>query len=121
MCIAVVALHLRVVQQLFDGEILEVQVVLHSSRRVLEACAKAAVLMSWLAFHDSTNPSAQPRGSLPKKVVGYLLLMRIMKDSGPGFGRKFSRRKASNDEGIRRKPPGASRFSATELVDQENA
>src|SRR5918994_5712515 len=87
MCIAVVALHLRVVQQLFDGEILEVQVVLHSSRRVLEACAKAAVLMSWLAFHDSTNPSAQPRGSLPKKFVGYLLLMRIMKDSGPGFGR----------------------------------
>ncbi len=71
-----VALHLRVVQQLFDGEILEVRVVLHLSQRVVEAGAKAAVLMSWLAFHDSTNPSAQPRGSLPKKIVGYLLLMK---------------------------------------------
>ena len=76
MCIAVVALHLRVVQQLFNGEILEVRIVLHSSRRVVEAYAKAAVLMSWLAFHDSTNPSAQPRGSLPKKIVGCLLLMK---------------------------------------------
>ena len=71
-----VALHLRVVQQLFDGEILEVQVVLHSSRRVLEARAKAAILMSWLAFHDTTNPSTQPRGSLPKRVLGYSLLMK---------------------------------------------
>src|SRR5215218_10134514 len=67
---------LTVVQQLFDGEILEVRVVLHSSRRVVEACAKAAILMSWLAFHDSTKPSPQPRGSLPKKIVGYLLLMK---------------------------------------------
>ena len=36
----------------------------------------AAVLMSWLAFHYSTNPSAQPRGSLSKKIVGYLLLIK---------------------------------------------
>ncbi len=71
-----VALHLRIVQQLFNGEIMEVRVVLHSSQRVVEVCAKAAVFMSWLAFHDSTDPSARPRGSLPKKIVGYLLLMK---------------------------------------------
>ena len=71
-----VALHLRVVQQLFDGEILEVRVVLHSSRQAVEAGAKPAVFMSWLAFNGSTNPSAQLRGSLPTMIVGYMLLMK---------------------------------------------